>query len=78
MMTYWKNIVLPGIKSELLLKKGFASKPMYNKFFLKATIKSYRDKAVGFHDKEVAQAGSNHTCSEVIMIYSAFKKGDNY
>ena len=32
-------------------KKEFDSKPVYNKFFLKAEIKSYCDEVAYFHDK---------------------------
>ena len=48
MGTYWKNIILFGIKSALILKKDFESKPVYNKTFLKIKIKSYSDETTDF------------------------------
>ena len=78
MMTYWKNIILFRIKSALLLKKKFDSKPVYDKTFLRTKIKSYVDEATDFHDKEIPKAASNHTCLAVITIDSVLKKEGNY
>ena len=45
---------------------------------MKIKIKSYGDEATDIYDKEMPKAGSNHTCSAVITINSAFKKDENY
>ena len=37
------------------IKKGFKSKPVYNKKYLKAKIKSYEGKtSINFHDDEIS------------------------
>ena len=46
MMTYLKNIILLGIKSE------FDSEPVYNKEFLKTKIKSHGNEVTDFYDKK--------------------------
>ena len=45
---------------------------------MKTKIKSYEDETTDFHGKEIAKAGSNHTCLAVITIDSALEKGENY
>ena len=60
------------------IKETFHSKPVYNKIFLKTTIKSYGDKVIDFHDKEMPKAGSNHTCLETITIDSVYKKDKKF
>lgn len=60
------------------IKEGFNSEPVYNNLFLKTKIKSYGDKAINFPDKEMTKIGSSHTCLNVILIESAFKKEKNY
>ena len=51
MMAYWRNMILFGIKSLLILKKVFDNEPVYNKKSLKTKIKSYNDEATDFLDK---------------------------
>ena len=46
--------------------------------FSKTKIKSYGDEASDFHDKEIPEMGSNHTCLAVISLDSALKKDKNY
>ena len=53
MINYWKNLILFGINSALILKKKFDSKPAYNKTFFKNKIKSYDDEVTDFYDKEI-------------------------
>ena len=45
---------------------------------MKTKIKSYRDEATNFHNKEIPKVGSNDTCLAVITIDSALKKIENY
>ena len=71
MMTYWKNIILFGIKK-------IDSELVYNKIFLKTKIKSHGDVVADFYDKEIPKVDYNHTCLEVIILYSALKKDENY
>ena len=50
MMTYWKNIILFGIKSTLILKKELDSEPFYNKNILATKIKSSGHEITEFYD----------------------------
>ena len=60
------------------MKNKSDSKPLYNKEFLKAKIKSYGDEATDFHNKEMSRLGSCYTCLAVIFIDFVFKKDENY
>ena len=68
-MTYWKNIILSGIKSEYILKKYLIAHV--------STIKN-GDEVKDLHDKEIPKMSYNHTCLAVISLYYALKKGENY
>ena len=68
------NEIIFGIKSTILWKETIVS----HKEFLKTKLKSYRDVATDFHDKEMPNLGYNHTCLPVTNIYSVFKKDENY
>ena len=70
MMTYWKNIILFGIKSALILKKNFIG-------HLSTMKKSYGDDAIDFHDKKIPKMSSNHTCLTVISLDSDVNKDGN-
>ena len=48
MMTYWKKIILFGIKSALISKKETESKSVYNKCFLKTKVKSHGNEITDF------------------------------
>ena len=50
MMAYWKNIVLFGIKSALMLKNNFMADVLTKKIIIvwKTKIKSYGDETTGF------------------------------
>ena len=78
MMSYWKNIILFGIKSVLILKKEVDRKLVNNKKFLNPKIKSYGDEATDFHDKDIPKMDSNHTRLAVINVDFALKKDENY
>ena len=78
MMSYWKNIILFGIKSVLILKKEVDSKLVNNKKILNPEIKSYGDEATDFHDKDIPKMDSNHTRLAVINVDFALKKDENY
>ena len=79
MMTYQKNKILFGIKSDIKVDiKKFDSEPVYNKNILKTKIKSHGDEVTDFYDKEILQVDSNHICLAVISLNSAFKKDDSY
>ena len=77
-ITYWKNIILFGIKWTLILKKEFDSQPVYNKIFLKTETKSYGYEVTDFHDKEILKVDSNCTCLVVISLDSIVKRDENY
>ena len=53
MMTYWKNIILFGIKSTLILKKELDSEPFYNKNILVTKIKSSGHEITKFYDMKL-------------------------
>ena len=75
-MTYWKNIILIGIKSALIyIYKKIDSEPVYNKEFLKTKIKSCDE---DFYNKKIPKVDSNHTCLTIISLDSALKKDENY
>ena len=77
MMTYWKNIILFGIKSVLIFK-WIDSEPVYNKIFFQIKIKSYCDETTDCHKKEIPKVGPNHSSLTVITINSVFKTDENY
>ena len=47
----YKNIILFGVTSGLILKKEFESEPVYNKNFLKTEIKYHGDNVSDCYDK---------------------------
>ena len=51
MISYWKNVIVFWINSELILKNNFIANSSPIKKFLKTKIKSYGDEATDFHDK---------------------------
>ena len=54
MMTYYKNKILFGIKSDIKIDiKKFDSEPVYNKNILKTKLKSHGDEVTDFYDKEI-------------------------
>ena len=52
-MTYWKTIILLGIKLMLILKKNLIARLFRIKNFLKTNIKYYVDEVPGFYVKEI-------------------------
>ena len=50
-ITNYKNIILLGIKSALILKKEFEIELVYHKNFLKTKIKYHGDKVSDCYDK---------------------------
>ena len=70
-MTYWKNIILFGIKSALTLKKNCEPEIVSLcrvQIFLKTKIKSYGDKVTDFYDKEIPKVDSNYTGLAVMSL----------
>ena len=65
-------------KASADIKKEFDSRPVYNKEFLKAKIKSHGDGVTYVYDKEIPKVDPNHTFLAVISSDSALKKDDNY
>ena len=65
-------------KASADIAKEFDSKPVYNKEFLKAKIKSHGNEVTDFYDKKVPKEDSNHTCLAVITLDCALKKNGNY
>ena len=59
-------------------KKGFDSKPVYNKKNLKIKIKPHGDEVTDFYDKKIPKLDFNHTCLAVSSLDSAIEKDDNY
>ena len=60
------------------IKKGFDSKPVYNKKNLKTKIKPHGDEVTDFYDKKIPKLDFNHTCLAVSSLDSAIEKDDNY
>ena len=60
------------------IKKESDSKPVNNKEFLKAKIKSHGDEVTDFYDNKIPKVDSNHTYLGVISLDSALKKDKNY
>ena len=60
------------------IKKEFDSKPVYNKIYLKTTIKSHGNEVTDFYDKKIPKIDYNDTCLAVITLDSALKKDENY
>ena len=52
-MTYWKTIILLGIKSMLILKKNLIARLSRIKNCLKTNIKCYGDEVPDFYVKEI-------------------------
>ena len=50
---YWKNIILFGIKSTMILKKELDSEPFYNKNILATKIKSSGHEITEFYDMKL-------------------------
>ena len=71
MMSYWRNIILFGIKSVLIWKKWFVSEPIYNKEILKNKTKSHGNEVTDFYDKKVPKVDSIHYCLAVTSLDSA-------
>ena len=46
-------------KNSADIKKAFDSEPVYNKEFLKTTIKSHGDEVTDFYDKETSKVDFN-------------------
>ena len=63
----WKNIMLCGIKSALILKNNLIAR-LSIKNILKTKLKSYGDEVTDFYDKEITKVGSDHTCLAVISL----------
>ena len=56
------------------IKKGFDSKPVYNKKCLKTKIKSNNDETTDFHNKKMPKARSNYICLAVIKVDSTLER----
>ena len=55
-----KNIILSGMKSVLMSKKGLILSTSIT--FLKTEIKPHGDEVTGFYDNQIPKVHSNHTC----------------
>ena len=64
-MTYWKNIILFGIKLALISKKYLIASLSIIKKVWKTIKKSYGDEVTDFYDKEIPIVDYNHTCLAV-------------
>ena len=61
-MTYWKTIILLGIKLMLILKKNLIARLFRIKNFLKTNIKYYVDEVPGFYVKEIPKENLDPNC----------------
>ena len=61
-MTYWKTIILLGIKLMLILKKNLIARLFRIKNFLKINIKYYVDEVPGFYVKEIPKENLDPNC----------------
>ena len=60
------------------IKKDFDSKPVYNKNYLKAIIKSHGDEVNRFLRRKIPKLDSNHACWTVITLDYTLKEDDSY
>ena len=61
------------------LKKEFDSKPVYNKKYLKAKIKTYNRKInINFHNNKIPKWDSQYVCLSIILLDSVFATCKNY
>ena len=68
-----------GIKSAILLKKGFDSEPVYNEKYLRTKIKSYEGIiSTNIHGDKIPKEGSQFICLSAILIDSVFRAGKSY
>ena len=68
-----------GIKSTILLKKGFHSQLIYNKKYFKTKIKSYEGKInTNLHNGKMPNEDFHHIFLSVILIDSIFNIGKHY
>ena len=70
------NTICYKIRTDL--GKELYSEPAYNRHFWKPKNISYDDEATDFHDKEVPNVDTNHTCFTVISPESILKIDKNY
>ena len=76
MLNCWKNTLICGIKSVIVLKKNLIANPYTSKKFLNTKIRSDGDEATYFYCRKTPEAGSNYIFW--LVIDSALKKGENY
>ena len=67
-MTYWKTIILLGIKLMLILKKNLIARLFRIKNFLKTNIKYYVDEVPGFYVKEIPKENLDPNCLARISL----------
>ena len=61
------------------LKREFGSKPVYNKKYLKAKIKSYNGKInTNFHNNKIPKKDSQYVYFSIILLNFVFRTGKNY
>ena len=61
------------------LKKEFDSKPVYNKKYLKAKIKTYNGKInINSHNNKIPKGDSQYVCLSIILLDSVFTTCKNY
>ena len=67
-MTYWKTIILLGIKLIVILKKNLIARLFRIKNFLKTNIKYYVDEVPGFYVKEIPKENLDPNCLARISL----------
>ena len=67
-MTYWKTIILLGIKLMLILKKNLIARLFRIKNFLKTNIKFYVDEVPGIYVKEIPKENLDPNCLARISL----------
>ena len=61
------------------LKRECDSKPVYNKIYIKAKVKSYNGNInTSFYNNKIRKADSQYICLSIILLDSVFRTGKNY
>ena len=61
------------------LKRECDSKPVYNKIYIKAKVKSYNGNInTSFYNNKIRKADSQYICLSIILLDSVFRTGKSY
>ena len=76
-MTYYKNIILFGIKSALISEKKLIESLSIRKLFENQNKISCQW-SYKFYDRKISKLDSNHNCLAVISLDSTLQENNNY